>query len=507
MYTALLVQGAGEAVVWAHRTTSGYDRLGNIRAGEGEWYYRIAVYIARAGTFVIITAAFIAITITLVFTIRYFEMDYARQMNIDNKFADVDFSDALLWMFMFMGAGDPGDIFPLSTPGKILAAILPFLGITSMLGLLFMAVERRRQLGARRRRGTVTQDVRNHVLVCGWNEKVPGLVWALTNKEAPERKKVVIVAVLEGDMPLERYNFDPGLVSYCCGDSADHRTLDRAHIGKAEAAIVVAGLQKRKGRNIRSVLSVMALKEANKKARAFNGVGDSGFFVAAEMIYDENQALFEASQVDAVVHSEKIADRMAALGCTSPSVVDFVLDMFTYDEHAELYSIQVDSLQSRHLAIFCAKWFKWRSMRRVLFGGMAKRADDHGDKPALVGMRLADARSIFAANGVNVVGLVKASYNCTPNFVDHEFGEKSPYNLLLGADDGDLRIEIGDSLLYIADDYDDIYTAMLLWHGTRQELLPRLEVDDLWPPEDKRVLLVGDLERCLQARKLLENVS
>ncbi len=504
LWLALVIMMAFGAVAWAHRITSGYDRLGNIRVGGGTWRYRLAAHISRATVFVLVAVVFIALTVVLVAAIRYFEMDYARQMNIDNAFANVDFGDTLLWMFMFMGAGEPGDIFPLSMPGKILATILPFLGITSMLGLFFMTVERRRRLSAERKRGTVTSDVQDHVLVCGWNEKVPGLIYALTNKEAPERKKVVIVAELEGDMPLERYNFDPGLVSYCRGDSADRGALERAHVGNAEAAVVVAGLRKRKGRNIRSVLSVMALKAAYEKNKASGGAGGKDLFVAAEMIYDRNQVYFEASQVDAVVPSEVIADRMAALCCTSPSIVDYMLDMFTYDEHAEIYSIPVNRIQVGWLAACCGGPIKQIPLLKSLAGRLAKRAETMEHGSVLVGMRLVDVRRLFAARGVNVIGLVKASYRREPGLIKHEFSEKSPYKLLLDADGKGRRIESGDTLLYIADNHDDIHIPRVEGNGKQCLPAPDVEVDTLWPPVARRVLLVGDLERCLRVRRLLE---
>lgn len=505
LWLALVIMLAVGAVVWAHRTTSGYDRLGNICAGGGTWRYWFASHIARAWVFVLVVAIFTSLTVTLVFTIRYFEMDYARQMNIDNTFANVDFSDALLWMFMFMGAGEPGDMFPLSTPGKILVTILPFLGITSMLGLFFVTMERRRRLSAERKRGTVTRDVQDHVLVCGWNEKVPGLVWALTNKEAPEQKKVVIVAELEGDMPLERYDFDPDLVSYYRGDSADLCALERAHVGNAEAAVVVAGVRKRKGRNIRSVLSVMALKAAYEKNKASRGVGGKDLFVAAEMIYDRNQVYFEASQVDAVVPSENIADYMAALCCTSPSIVDYMLDMFTYDEHAEIYSIPVNRIQVGWRAACCGEPIKQIPLLKSLAGWLVKCAETMKHDSVLVGMQLVDVRRLFAARGVNVIGLIKASYHRERGQVKHEFSEKGPYKLLLDADSKGRRIESGDTLLYIADNYDDIHIPKAEWSEKQSfSTPPGIKMDALWPPVTRRVLLVGDLERCLRVRKLLE---
>ncbi len=491
-------------VYWAHRTTSGYDRLGNIRAKDGVWHYRIALQISRISIFILIVLIFVVITIALVFAIRYVEMDYARQMDIDNEFANVNFSDAMLWMFMFMGAGEPGDIFPLSTAGKILATILPFLGITSVLGFFFTTVERRRRLAAERKRGTVTRNVRNHVLICGWNEKVPGLVYALTNKEVPERKKVVIVAELEGEMPLEHYCFDPIRVSYCRGDSADRGALERAHVGAADMAIVVADLRKRDGRNIRSVLTVMALKEAYRKARGIKAGTDHELFVAAEMIYDENQALFDACEADALVPSEMLADRMASICCISPIVADYVLDMFTYDDHAELYSISVDRIRPGLVTTLRTTLPRWRWLRGMLSGKGEKKGNVKPGESMLTGMTLRKVQQMFSCTGVNVIGVVRG-YKRDKVLIDHEFDATSPYRLMLTTEGGELRIEPGDSLLYIADDHDNIHAVAHIEHHLPIPAQSSSSAHDIQLQERRQVLMVGELQRCLRVRRLLEH--
>ena len=54
-----------------------------------------------------------------------------------------------------MGAGDPGDVFPISPMGKFLASALPFLGLGAVLGFGFSAVEKRREKLAKAKQGTL----------------------------------------------------------------------------------------------------------------------------------------------------------------------------------------------------------------------------------------------------------------------------------------------------------------------------------------------------------------
>ncbi len=500
-------------VYWAHRTCSGYDRMGNIRAVQNARYYRVLLAISRSGTFMVITAGFLLLATGLMATIRHYEAVYAREMNIDNAFVNVDFGDAMLWMFMFMGSGDPGEMFPLSTQGRILATLLPFVGLTTLLGFFFVGVEQRRAANADRKRGTLIKSVRGHVMLCGWNEKAPGIIYALTSREVPVKKQVVVVAEIEGDMPLEKYKFDPRYVSYCRGDSADHDTLERARVKDASSAIVVAGIRKHVGRNVRSVLSVLALKEVSKKG------GDIGFnrgdlFVAAEMVYGSNESFFEVSNADAIVHADTIVDRMVVQCCINEYVVDFFMDMMSYDDHSELYSIDLQELEEMNTARLLATHFRhggWRAPGRVFRAVLSGRG--RRSREGLEGLTLGEVRRALAPYGAHVVAATQGDgrkRGKRRGLVDHTFSKADcPYRMPINSAGRSYRLGSEDALVYFADDRHDIHLARWRMGRRRCERGEPMATEDqvvFSPPRDIRVILAGDYSRCQDIARMLRCV-
>lgn len=331
-WTALLGLVFVYLALWAQRNRSTYNRLGQY---EGLWVsvmQSLINLIARMGRFVIAVSLFFTVLAVLVIIIQWVEGEYSRLNNVDNAFAQIAFSDAVLWVFTFMASGfTSGDMYPASLIGKVLIALLALVGVAGPLAIFLMGFESYRGRNRLRREGSADYaKEKGHVLICGWNDKVPGLVYSLTCDEVPEKKRIIIVAEMDKREPLQEYAFNEDLVSFCRGDSADHRVLVRAGARQADAAVVLAGVKKLSGRNVRSVLTAMALKKENPN-----------LYLISEMVFAENQSFFDACGSDAIVTAEPLLNHLAGLSCFTPQAVDFLLDLLTHDEFSEAYSIPV----------------------------------------------------------------------------------------------------------------------------------------------------------------------
>jgi uncharacterized protein len=441
-----------------------YDRMGNLTASEGTITHTLYQIIAKSGAGLVILFVFFLLIVAFVEGIQFFEADYARRLNVRNPFADRGFWNSLLWVITFMGAGDPGDVFPNSDAGKFLASLLPFLGIGAVLGFGYSALEQRRENRTRAREGTLIRSARDHVLICGWNKKAPGIIYALTSSDVPRKRHVIVIADMDGRTPLDQYNFDLRYVSYCKGDSADHKVLERANASFADVAVVLGGVKKRSGRNIKSVLSALALRELSAK----NQARSTDMMVIAELMFSENENLFKTCGADAIVSSEAIADRVATMSCVSPLVVDFVLDMLTYDDRSELYALPMGELSS---------------------------IIDMRDEESIT---LQEAASALLPLGVNVVAANNTRYE-DPAFLDHVFtGEK--FKLRLTA--GDTKLNEEHELLIIADDFKAVKKLARARRAEPQ--LRRSAKLSLQRPTSKQLILVGDQERC---KKIVEGLA
>lgn len=496
LYWAIFLGGALIVlVVYAQIRVSAYDRLGNIRSATGAWPYKLMLAFSRLNTLIVVSVLFILLLLVLVEAIQHFETEYAREHNIRNRFADIGFWQAVLWMFMFMGAGHTEDIFPLSTVGRILATTLPFLGIGGILSFSLIGLDESRARIAARKRGRLPSKAKNHVLVCGWNDKAVRIIYSLTSDDVPRRKPVVVVAEIDGDMPLENHNFDPRYVSYQRGDSADHSVLSRANIQHADAAVVVAGLKKRAGRNVRSILSVMALKEAYADQKSKSQTAADSLFVAAELLHDENRRLFHACGADAVVSAEIVADRMAAQCCVNRNIVDFTLDALTYDNASELYSTRVSRIgRPRHGIL------SWKQKALSILG---VGQDPH----PLLGKSLGDVRKSLAGHGINVVALAKGREH--QDVLVGDVFDNGHYVFPKDIDGRDTILSEEHVLLFMADRHRDVHRAALktkVLNGKSAEAVKRVDQKKVQLPRQRRILLVGEWGRCRSVFEILEAV-
>lgn len=450
-----------------------YDRIGNLTASKGTITYSLYELIAKSGAGLIVLFVFIMLVVVFVEAIQFVETEYARRLNVKNPFADRGFQNSFLWVITFMGAGDPGDVFPNSPIGKLLASVLPFLGLGAVLGFGYSTLEQRREKRAKAREGTLTRSIRDHVLLCGWNEKAPGIIYTLTSSDVPRKRQIIVIAELDGDAPLERYNFDLKYVSYCKGDSADYQVLERANAGYADVAVVLGGAKKRKGKNVKSVLSAMALCGLAER----NAERKKKLMLIAELMFEENKTIFQACGADHIVSSEIITDRISAMSCLYSPASDFILDLLTYDDKSELYVLPFNEIKTRL--------------------GLDILAESNKKTDVLDLNVVADK---LWPLGINVVASNNTKFSDS-QFLDHTFtGEK------FGMLQGHRALTVGDEheLLVIADDFSDVKKVSK--KAFKSDLLapPKEYQIELPRPLERKIILVGDLSRCLRVAKELK---
>lgn len=485
----------------AQKSCDIYDCLGNIGPNRNSLIYKISKFVASSGTYLYALIAFSLIVVSLVLIIQYFDFIYAQELNIHSPFSEIEFGEALLWMFLFISSGHSGDIFPISPTGQVVVGIMPIIGFMTILGFLFLIFERKRKLRLDRMRGTLVKDVSDHVLICGWNEKVPGLIYGLTSNDVPQRRQVVVIAELDEDAPLSEYAFDHNYVSYCRGDSADLTTLRKAHAEKATDAIVVAGVKKQANKNLRSILSILSLRSR------FSYIGKekrdkSGIFISAEMTYSENRDLFVSCGADAIVQSDTIMNRLISSSCFSDYIPDFLLDILTHDDYSEIYSVKVEHLDKTTRSFFLKDFcLKLKYMGQALkFLQLLNRK-----KEALSGRSAGYVNERLMSGGVNLVGIIKHGGGEQCKFLDEKFDDDSSYNLLLSSTDKDYMLDGEDSLLFLADDYVDIVENMFYKRSADKTTEKLSSIDwSFKETKSQKILVVGNLDRAYELRNILQ---
>ncbi|MBI4492727.1 MAG: NAD-binding protein [Chloroflexi bacterium] len=172
------------------------------------------------------------------------------------------FGDALWYTIVTMTTVGYGDLVPTTAAGRAVGALL-MLGGMSLLSVFTATIAS--VLVAQRIKegwGLETIKMRNHVLVCGWNEHAERVLEGLF--AAPERREqVVLVNELAeeaaNEILLRYHDLD---VRYVHGDPAHEAVLARANVHQARAAIVLTDTSRGSapGSDERTTLVTLALK-------------------------------------------------------------------------------------------------------------------------------------------------------------------------------------------------------------------------------------------------------
>ena len=432
--------------LWAERQKTSYNRLGDTVVDA--WAERVIVNLfGRFSRILLGVSAILVFVAFSVMLLRFAESLFSRTTGQPSAFLDLDFGSSLMWLFSYISSGFTTDgVYPISMLGQLIAALLAVVGVLGPFTAIIFIVNAASRRAQRSLTGLGRSQQRRHVLLCGWNEKAPGIIYTLTGNDVDERKKVTIIADMELRNPFEAYKFDANYVSFVRGNSADIETLERANAAEASAAIILADFAGLDDRNADSILTVMNLRRLRP-----------GLHICAELEYEENRDLFRACGCDVVIDAHSLTSRLAASAVLSPEIIDYVLDTVSYHEHDELYSTQ---------------------------------ARDMPNLSPFIGRPIREAELAFLSAGVNIVGLLKENVSLN-TMTREEFGELSALTALVDSHDSQEILTEDCVLIYASKTRARIRKVDAQQTGALADPISprefRLAIDD-----DRRILACGD---------------
>ena len=189
---------------------------------------------------------------------------YSTRHGTPNGFATMSTGEFAQWLFTFGLTGFNGEFFPSHSWGKVAAGSLPLGGILLLIYTFYKAAIDRSRRHESYARGLSAPNLSDHVVICGWNYRVPILIRQISEPQVDSRfsntKVIVIASFGDEEKPLVQHDFRPGYVYALKGYSSDTSTLAKASVHAAKAVLIVADLEKVARRNERGVLTASALK-------------------------------------------------------------------------------------------------------------------------------------------------------------------------------------------------------------------------------------------------------
>ena len=290
----------------------------------------VFLLLTTSHTWLMLILVFAFIVVLDLSIINYFEDQYAHNYDVANPFAGKSVIDILFWLLTFAVTGFNQDIFPNSMPSKISSVVIP---IFAVLGGIFIVINRSANKNRREDkllRGLTVPDLTDHIVICGWNDRVPEIVENLLSSYIPDDlRKILIIADVDEDKPLEKFKEVNKKVFYYRGLSSSYQVLTDIAIAKSFCAIVLADDKKVQSGNFRSVLTVSAIRDLTKK-------DNPGYPIIAEAFFAHNISYFEKYDVQRLVCIQSYATRLLSHAIVNPGVSDILLNLMAFEPPYQL---------------------------------------------------------------------------------------------------------------------------------------------------------------------------
>ena len=302
-----------------------------------------------------ILSVWVFVFMLVVTLIRDWDAAIAATQNADDQISGLSLDRTLLWMFTFISSGYEDNVFPSSRLSQLVVGFFAMAGVAYPLYLIAKAWDRIRLRRLSHERGgefrgiwRIAKDFlwswpflgkprsKGTLLLCGWNDRAPGLIYTLTCPDSPFEGMLNIVANPDADRPIEFYKFNKKRVRFYRGDASHRSELERAEAGRADSALVLSESSKSFGKDNTGLLTALAIEQYKQQIAVF-----------AELSVDKGDREFIKRHVDNIVDPRLIARQVLTIGCFDSYVLDFVLDALSPDDHFEWYSKPVSELKNR----------------------------------------------------------------------------------------------------------------------------------------------------------------
>ena len=303
---------------------------------------KLYIYMLRY-KYILLFAFVLIIYVVTIFLIKYFEHIWAVEHNLSSVFDENPLIENSLWLFIFGATGYNGEFFPNSAEGKLLVSLIPMVGVGGFFALIGFITSDQIKKYILEAKGMAQVNFKEHILICGWNERTKLLVENLTHKNLAVKKYIVIIADDIDYNPIEKYNLQAHYVKYVLGSPRDREVLDKANIQEAATAIIVsqANLE---DPDPYTILNVLAIEKYCLQLEK-DGIRDKehNIYTIAEIANPDNYQIAEDALVDQIISLGDIESKVFTQSVQNPGVLKFIDEIFTYNDYNDIYTFEIQN--------------------------------------------------------------------------------------------------------------------------------------------------------------------
>ena len=243
--------------------------------------------------------------------------------------------DALWWSFFTLVSGEPIGGEPKTNAGRLVTLLVMMGGLTTFAVLtgVISAVMVQRLRSVMEAKSLELDELRNHIVICGWNRSGHLLIEELQADPAMRRRPIVVVAEFAETPERELKRIDRSLIHFYVGDYTMIDVLESVGIYYASRAILLADAthpRSDQDRDARTVLAALTIEKLQPS-----------IYTCAQLLDRKNNVQLRSAGVEDVIVADELASHLIATSARNKGSVEMMAELLTVRIGNQIYKIPV----------------------------------------------------------------------------------------------------------------------------------------------------------------------
>lgn len=173
--------------------------------------------------------------------------------------------------------------------------------------------------------------LKNHLVICAWDDKVTKILQFIIEKEKKCGRKRPTLILTDKNNTIKWKSIQGQDIYRVIGDLTDEETLKLADLDKAYNIIMLADGKEKDLADAKSILNVLAMKSFSKDAH-----------ICVEVVHPDNIASLKLARADHIISIPNIREKLLAQSAVTHYVSHVYKELFDIKREQNIFSLPVN---------------------------------------------------------------------------------------------------------------------------------------------------------------------